>query len=426
MGYDSVEASIIRLTRRNYEKAVRVPTEYTARVTKAESDSFDTWVKARPADDFKMVQPFLQTNFDLCKEYSDFFPGYAHPMDPLIDNYEYGMKAARIREIFDELRKELVPVVEAITSQEPEDSSFMHRIFPGDRQIAFGESIIKEFGYDFNRGRQDMAPHPFTQGTSIGDVRITTRVYEDNFSSAMFSTFHEGGHAMYEQGCDPAFERTPVCGGTSLGVHESQSRLWENVVGRSRAFWDHNYPILKQQFPEQLADIPLDKFYRGINHVERSLIRVEADEVTYNLHVMMRFGFEYDVMDGKMAVEELPEAWKDRMESDIGVRPEDDRDGVMQDIHWYSGIIGYFQCYTLGNIMCSQFYDAALKAHPEITEEIGQGKYDTLYNWLKENIYRHGKRYTANELLRNATGQELTIKPYMNYIKTKYGELYDL
>ncbi len=425
-GYESVEGSVIRLARRNYDKAVKVPPEFTARSQKAESKSFDVWIKARPANDFKMVQPYLQTNFDLSKEYADFFPGYEHPLDPLIDNYEYGMKASKIREIFSELRKELVPVVESILGQEPEDFSFMKKIFPGDQQIAFGETIIKEFGYDFNRGRQDMAPHPFTQGTSIGDVRITTRVHEDNFSSAMFSTFHEGGHAMYEQGCDTAFEGTPVRGGTSLGVHESQSRLWENVIGRSRPFWKHNYPRLKQHFPEPLANIPLDTFYRGINRVERSLIRVEADEVTYNLHVMMRFAFECDVLDGKLAVEELPEVWKDRMESDIGIRPPDDKDGVLQDIHWYNGIIGYFQCYTLGNIMCSQFHDAALMAHPEITDELGQGKYDTLYNWLKENIYQHGHRYTANELLKNITGKELTIKPYMNYIKTKYGELYDL
>ncbi len=425
-GYDSTEASIIRIARRGYDKAVDVPPSFTAKWQKVTSDSFEVWIKARPANDFKMVQSHLETNFDLCKEYADYFPGYEHPLDPMIDNHDFGMKASNIRSIFSELRKELVPVVEAITSQEPADDSFMHGHFDSAKQIEFGESIAKLYGYDFNRGRQDMAAHPFTISFAIGDVRITTRVLEDFLSSALFSTLHEAGHAMYEQGSDPAFDGTVLRGGTTIGVHESQSRLWENIVGRSKPFWGHHYPQLQEKFPDQFANVPLDRFYKGINKVERSLIRVESDEVTYNLHVMMRFAFECDVLDGKLAVEELPEAWKDRMESDIGARPPDDKDGVMQDIHWYNGIIGYFQGYTLGNIMSSQFYDAAVRAHPEIIDELGQGKYDTLHTWLKDNLYSHGSKYTAHEILKKATGQELNIGPYMNYLKTKYGELYEL
>lgn len=424
--YDSDEAALIRQARRLYDKSVKVPPEFTARFSMAESECLEAWLKARPANDFAMVRPSLENVFHLCREYSDFFPGYKHPLDPLIDNHDHGMIASNIRAVFDELRKEMVPIVEAITSQEPADDSVLKLGFDGKKQLEFGESIIRKFGYDFNRGRQDMAPHPFTTGFSVNDVRITTRVQENFLGSALFGTLHEAGHAMYEQGGAPSLDGTILRGGTTIGVHESQSRLWENIVGRSRAFWSHNYPALQKLFPEQLGQVRLDRFYRGINKVQKSLIRVEADEVTYNLHVMMRFDFECDVLEGKLSVAELPQAWNDRMESDIGIRPPTDSDGVLQDIHWYNGIIGYFQGYTLGNIMSAQFYDAAVKAHPEIPDDIANGRYDKLHGWLSENIYRHGSKFTASEILERATGNGLDIGPYMNYLKTKYGELYDL
>ncbi len=426
LDYDSDDASLIRVARRGYEKAARVPPEFTGRWQQTISEAFEVWLKARPTNDFRMVEPNLKATFDMCKEYAEFFPGYEHPLDPMIDNHDYGMKASTIRPIFANLRKALVPIVDSITSQQPADDSFMRAKFDPKKQIEFGESIVKSFGYDFGRGRQDMAPHPFTISFSVGDVRITTRVHEDFLGTALFGTLHEGGHAMYEQGSDTSLDGTPLRGGTTIGVHESQSRLWENIVGRSKPFWDHHYPKLQTMFPGQLGSVPLDRFYRGINKVQKSLIRVEADEVTYNLHVMMRFDFECDVLEGNLAVSELPDAWKDRMESDIGIRPKNDASGVMQDIHWYNGVIGYFQGYTLGNIMSAQFYDAAVKAHPEIPDEIGQGKYGTLHGWLKENIYRHGSKFTASEILERATGNGLDIGPYVNYLKTKYGDLYDL
>jgi len=425
-GYDSREASIIRLARRAYEKAARVPPEFTARFSKAESECFEIWLKARPANDFTMVRPALENVYGLCREYADFFPGYEHPLDPLMDNHDYGMKASDIRRIFAELRKELVPLVERITSREPADDSFLRQNFDAEAQIDFGKSIARDYGYDFERGRQDMAAHPFTTSFSVGDVRITTRVHPEFLGSALFGTLHEAGHAMYEQGGEPDLDGTPLRGGTSIGVHESQSRLWENIVGRSKPFWTHYYPGLQGKFPKQLGKVPLDKFYSGINKVQKSLIRVEADEVTYNLHVMMRFDFECQILEGSLAVKDLPQAWNDRMEADLGARPPNDSLGVMQDIHWYNGIVGYFQGYALGNIMSAQFYDAAAKAHPEIPDEIGRGRFGTLHTWLKDNTYRHGSKYTAGELLRRVTGDGLDIGPYMRYLRTKYGELYDL
>jgi len=423
--YDSDEASLLRLTRREYERAVKVPAEFVAQLSSHNAASYDVWTRARPANDFVAVQPYLEKTLDLSRQLANFFPGYEHIADPLIDFADYGMKAATIRTLFAELRAQLVPIVQAITAQPPADDSCLRQHFPEDQQWAFGLEVIKRFGYDFTRGRQDKTHHPFTTKFSLGDVRITTRVKEDYLAEALFGTLHEAGHAMYEQGINPDFEGTPLAKGTSAGVHESQSRLWENVVGRSRGFWQFFYPQLQATSPSQLGAVPLETFYRAINKVERSLIRTDADEVTYNLHVMIRFDLELALLEGKLAIHDLPEAWRERYRTDLGIVPPDDRDGVLQDVHWYASIIGgVFQGYTLGNIMNAQFYEAALRAHPEIPAEIARGEFATLHGWLKTNIYQHGSKYTASELMERATGQPLSIEPYIRYLRAKYGELY--
>jgi carboxypeptidase Taq len=369
------------------------------------------WTEARPANDFARVRPNLERTLDLSRKLADFFPGYEHIADPLIDFADYGMKASSVRALFKELRTELVPIVKAITSQPPADDSCLRKHYPEAEQLKLGTEIVKQFMTSF----------------SIGDVRITTRVKEDFLGELLFSNIHESGHAMYEQGNDPAFEGTPLAGGTSAGVHESQSRLWENVVGRSRGFWEYFFPKVQAQFPEQLRGVSLDTFYRAINKVEKSLIRTDADEVTYNLHVMLRLDFELQLLEGTLSIRDLPEAWHERFESDFGVVPPNDSDGVLQDVHWYGGVIGgAFQGYTLGNVMGALFYAEALKAHPEIPNEMKQGKFDTLHNWLIQNIYRHGRKFTAPELVQKVTGRDLTIQPYIHYLKTKYGELYQL
>jgi carboxypeptidase Taq len=262
---------------------------------------------------------------------------------------------------------------------------------------------------------------------SLGDVRITTRFREDDFSDGFFSTVHEAGHALYEQGIEPAYEATPLAGGTSAGVHESQSRLWENVVGRSRGFWEYFYPQLQVVFPEQLGRVTLETFYRAINKVQRSLIRADADEVTYNLHIIIRFDLELDLLEGRLAVKDLPEAWHARYQADLGVRAADDRDGVLQDVHWFGGLVGgAFQGYTLGNVLSAQFFAEALKAEPGIPADITRGEFDRLHGWLKANIYRPGSKYTAPELVQRVTGGGLSVAPYLRYLRAKYGELYDL
>ncbi len=425
--YDSDDASLIRVTRREYERASKVPPAFTAELQNHSAESYQVWTKARPENDFAAVQPYLEKTLDLGRRLADFFPGYEHIADPLIDHADEGMKVSTVRPLFADLRGQLIPIVSAITAQPAADDSCLHQIFPEAQQLEFADDVIKRFGYDFERGRRDKTHHPFMTKFSIGDVRITIRTKEDDLSEGLFSMTHEAGHALYEQGTCTSYEGLPLDGGASSGVHESQSRLWENVVGRSRGFWNFFYPKLQATFPDQLRGVSLDTFYRAINKVERSLIRTDADEVTYNLHVMLRFDFELELLEGKLAVSDLPEAWRERFQADFGIVPPDDRDGVLQDVHWYAGTIGgSFQGYTLGNILGAQFFATALETHPEITSEIEEGTFDILHNWLKANIYQHGSKYTAPELIERVTGGPLRIEPYIHYLRSKYGDLYSL
>ena len=371
--YDSDDAALIRVARREFERAVKVPSTFVAELSGHLAASYQIWTEARPADDFAKVRPLLEKTLDLSRQLAGYFAPYEHIADPLIDMADYGMRVATLRPLFGQLRGQLVPIVEAITAQPPADDACLRQHFPERAQWDFAVDVIKRFGYDFDRGRLDKTHHPFMTKFSLGDVRITTRVAEDFLGENLFSVMHESGHAMYEQGIRMAYEGTPLAGGTSAGVHESQSRLWENVVGRSRSFWQHFYPELQRVFPTQLGGVPLDTFYRAVNKVQRSLIRVDADEVTYNLHVMIRFDFELALLEGTLAVADLPEAWRARYQADLGIAAPGDKDGVLQDVHWFGGVIGgAFQGYTLGNILGAQFYASALKAHPGIPAEIAQ------------------------------------------------------
>jgi len=425
--YDANEAGLIRVVRRDYERAVRVPASFMEELSNHTATVYEMWTKARPANDFAAVQPYLEKTLDLSQQLADFFPGYEHIIDPLIDFADEGMKASMLRPLFSELREHLVPMIQVIIAQPVSDDSCLHQRFPEAHQLAFGLEVIRRFGYDFERGRQDKTHHPFTTKFSLGDVRITTRVKEDDLGEALFSTMHEAGHALYEQGIRGDLEGTPLARGTSSGLHESQSRLWENLIGRSRRFWRFFYPRLQAAFPHQLGSVSLDAFYQAINKVKRSLIRTSSDEVTYNLHVIIRFDLELALLEGRLLVRDLPEVWRERYKTDLGIMPPDDRDGVLQDVHWYSGIIGgEFQGYALGNIMSAQFFEASVDAHPEILPEMEQGEFGTLHSWLKEEIYQHGCKYTPSELIERAIGAPLSIEPYIRYLKTKYGELYRL
>jgi carboxypeptidase Taq len=332
-----------------------------------------------------------------------------------------------VRALFAELRAGLTPLIKAIRARPEADDRCLRGDFPEAAQQSFGERVIRAFGYDFARGRQDKTAHPFMTKLGRGDVRITTRYRADDLADGLFSTLHEAGHAMYEQGIDDALDGTPLYHGTTSGVHESQSRLWENLVGRSLPFWRHWYAPLKAAFPGALDNVDVAAFYRAINKVAPSLVRTDADEVTYNLHVMLRFDLELALLEGTLAVADLPEAWRTRIKSELGVTPPDDRDGALQDVHWYGGIVGgQFQSYTLGNVMSAQFFAAARRDLPDLDDQIGAGEFAPLRGWLTERVYRHGRKFTAPEIVERATGGPMSIGPYLAYLNAKYGALYQL
>lgn len=425
--YDSDDASLVRVARRDFERAIKVPAEFVARASAHRSASYNAWTEARPANDFAAMVPFLRKTLDHSREYAGFFAPYDHIADPMIDDADRGMTAAGIQALFAGLREALVPLVQAIAEKPLADDRCLKGDFAAEDQLDCSRALARSIGYDLDRGRLDTTAHPFCAPFSVGDVRITTRVYADEIGQALFSTLHEAGHALYEQGIDPVLDGTPLAGGTSAGVHESQSRLWENLVGRSRGFWEVHLPELGKRFPDHFDGVSPEDFYRAINKVERTLIRTDADEVTYNLHVMMRFDLELELLDGTLEVEDLPDAWSRRMDQDLGLTPPDDRDGCLQDVHWFAGGIGgAFQGYTIGNILSAQFFTAAVRAHDQIPEEIGRGAYRTLHDWLRENIYRHGAKFTPDELVERATGEPLNTTAYVQYLRAKYGELYDL
>ena len=420
----STEASLVRVARRDYEKALKIPAALVAEMAEAVARGKQAWRKARESDTYATFAPHLECLIDLNVQKAEAL-GYDDCLyDALLDQYEEGMKTATVEAVFADLRARLVPIVHAIAEREPPDDRVLHQPFDKQKQWDFGLEVIKDFGYDFDRGRQDLSTHPFTTSFSITDVRLTTRVDERYLPSALFGTLHECGHGLYEQGIDLGLDRTPLADGTSLAMHESQSRLWENLVGRSRAFWQRYYPRLQTFFPDQLAGVSLDAFYRGINKVEPSLIRVEADEVTYNLHVMLRFELEQAMVEGRVTVAELPDLWNEKMEEYLGLRPETDADGVLQDIHWSLGAIGYFPTYSLGNLMSAQLFDQAKQDLPDLEARIAVGQFAELLGWLRTNIHQYGRKLEALDILERVTGEGLQAGPWLDYIREKYGEIY--
>ena len=424
---DSDDARLVKKADRDYQKEVKVPSSWVSEYSRVTALAHQDWEQARAESDFKRFQPHLEKIVELRRQYADFFKPYDHVYDPLLDDFEPGMKTAQVKSVFATLRERQVKLVQAILEQgRPVDDAILHKQYDIDKQWDFGERVIKAFGYDFKRGRQDKAVHPFTTGFSIDDVRITTRLDEHFLSTALTGTMHEAGHAMYEQGSDKSLERTPLAGGASLAMHESQSRMWENMVGRSKPFWQAYLPELKQVFPSQLGDVSLDDFYRAMNKVERTFIRVDADEATYNLHVMLRFELEIALMEGDLAVADLPTAWNDTFEGFLGVVPPDDAKGVLQDVHWSGGMIGYFPTYSLGNLIAAQLWEKITADIPDLEEQIAAAKFDALLGWLRENVHRYGAKFEPIELLRKITGQGLEAEPYLRYLETKYSEIYGL
>ncbi len=416
----------VKVAKRMYDRLTKVPKEKLIELVMATSAAHEAWVKARANNDFPSFEPHLMHIVELKKEEAEYFKPYDHPYDVLLDEYEPGMKTAEVRQIFETLRPKQVELLQQISQAEQVDNSFIKKFYPVEEQKKIGDFVSTRFGYDRNRGRIDLAPHPFTTGFGMGDVRITTRYLENDGLSALFSTMHETGHALYDQGLDRKYARTSLGQSASLAIHESQSRMWENLVGRSREFWQFAFPIMQMLFPQNLANLDLDTFYRGINRVEPSLIRVEADEATYNMHIMLRLEIEIGLIEGSIKTNELPEIWNTRMQEYLGVTPPNDSNGVLQDVHWSGGMIGYFSTYALGNLVSVQLWEQMLSENPNIPDEIAKGEFSTILTWLREHVHRHAFRYDPQDLIRKATGEGINPEPYIRYLNKKYSNIYRL
>ncbi|HEY3267511.1 MAG TPA: carboxypeptidase M32 [Armatimonadota bacterium] len=424
MDPNSDDACIVAATRRDYERSRKLPNEFVSAWTQDGIMANEAWRKARKANDFSAYLPHLEKMVGYARRAADYYGFEDHPYDALLDSFEPGMKASDVQAVFDAIRPEQIALAKTIAGKPQPRADFLSRDYPEAGQQSFAMKVVQDFGYDLTRGRVDLAPHPFETDFGRDDVRITTRYDRHMPQQGFYSIFHEGGHAMYEQNIRPSLSRTSLDSGASMMFHESQSRLWENIIGRSRAVIEHYFPLMRDTFPESLADVSADEFYRAVNRVEPSLIRVEADEVTYNLHIMLRFDLELSLLTGDLKAADLPEAWTAKMQEYLGVTPPNDADGVMQDTHWSQGMIGYFPTYALGNVLSAQIFASATKAHPEIPAELANGQFETLRTWLVDNLYTHGRKFLPKELAVKVNGGPLDAAPYLAYLKSKFGELY--
>jgi len=421
LDYDSDDASLIRTTRRDWEKARRVPAELAAEMTGAAAEGHDIWAKARAENDYELFRPVLEKAVELKRRYIDCFEGFDEPYDVLLDDYEPGMKTAEVRVLFDELKAELVPLIAEVGSVEGDDA-FMAGPWPVEAQHAYSLEIIRRFGFDESFARLDLTVHPFAASSGTQDIRLTTRYKEDDITS-IHTAMHECGHGLYEHGVSQSLERTPLCHGVSSALHESQSRLWENIVGRSRPFWSYFYPSFQAAFPEALGDVDQERWYRALNRVKPSYIRVDADEATYNLHIILRFELEQEILSGAIDLKDLPGEWNRRFEEYLGIPVPTDTVGVLQDVHWSGGGFGYFPTYSLGNIVSVQIWEKALSELPDLPEQFERGEFGELHEWLRDWLYSLGRKYTPQETLERVVGGTIDAGPYVRYLKEKLGAL---
>ncbi|MFX1390315.1 MAG: carboxypeptidase M32 [Promethearchaeota archaeon] len=423
---NDIDKAMVREAKRAYDQETKLPEELVVEIQKTATLAQQTWQKARKDNDFESFIPLLEKTLELQKEKAKKLGTHEDLYSTLIDLYEPGATYNWIANIFNPIKPKLINFVKKLASApNPTNNSIFDKEFDPDKQYELSYEILKKLNYNFESGRQDRSTHPFTTSLAPLDVRITTRTTEP-FPSCITGTIHECGHALYEMGIMEELYDTILCTGTSMGIHESQSRMWENVVGRSKEFWEYWYPTFQKYFPEHLKDYPMEDFYRAVNHIYPSFIRVEADEVTYGLHIILRFEIEKDLIDGKIQVKELPDVWNSRFEELLGIIPPTDVEGVLQDVHWGSGYIGYFPTYFLGNLYCAQFYDTASKKMPNLSEDYKKGEFSNLLRFLRENIHQYGSIYRADDLVKRVTGESLNPDYFMNYLEKKFYPIYGL
>jgi len=416
---DSDDAALIRVLRRDHDKAVRVPPELAAEMARAAAEAAPVWLEAKATSNFALFLPALERAVELRRRYIACFDPTDEPYDILLDDFEPETKSADVTRIFAEIKAELVPLIAELRDGETDDS-FLSADFPIGPQIALGQEVVDLFGHRPDTWRIDPTEHPFASGTGIDDIRVTTHYYPDSLES-LFSTMHEYGHGLYQHQVRRDIAHLPIGQASSLGIHESQSRLWENLVGRGLPFWRYFYPRLQARFPGQLGGVELDRFYAAINKVQPSLIRIRADEVTYGLHVILRFELEQDIVNGRVELSDLPRIWNERMEEYLGVEVPDDAHGVLQDVHWSAGLIGYFSTYLLGTVMSVQLWEKMAEEVPELDERVERGEFGAIREWLGERVHANGRKYPPQETLRRAVGTTIDAKPYLAYLRRKYG-----
>jgi carboxypeptidase Taq len=422
---DSDEARLLRVTRRHWEKGRRVPTELAAEMAHAGSLGQEAWVQARAESNFAHFAPFLARNLELARRYVDYSTGFDCPYDALLDDFEPGMKSAEVEALFAELKSELVPLIAAVRPlADRVDASCLHQTVEIERQRQMVIDVVRMMGFNSDSWRLDDTVHPFAAAFGSSDVRITTRWEEDYFPAGLYGAMHETGHGLYEAGIADSLQRTPLGHAESLGLHESQSRLWENMVGRGRAFCEVLAPLVADRFGGPLQGLEADTLFRAVNRVAPSFIRVEADEATYGLHIIIRFELEQELIEGRLAVQDLPEAWNARVREYLGLDVPDDASGVLQDVHWSAGLIGYFPTYALGNLIAGQLWERAYADLPELEQQLAAGELSPLREWLRQHVHRHGAKFSTPELLAREVGGPITVAPFMRYLRRKLSDVY--
>ena len=418
---DSDDACLLRLARRNWERKRKVPTDLASELAKTQAEASRAWVTAREESDFAAFRPWLERVLELRRRYIECFAPYDDPYDVLIDDYEEGTRTADVRAVFARLQPELTALVEEYAAEADEDD-FMRGSYPVDGQDILSRELIARFGVTWDAFRLDRTVHPFETTFGLGDIRLTTRYTEEDFQS-LFTAMHECGHGLYERGISPSLERTPLCRGASYALHESQSRLWENVVGRSLPFWRWFYPRVQETFQGELGDVSLERFHRAVNRARRSFIRVDADETSYGLHIVLRFELEQELVSGRLAVKDLPDAWNSRFHELVGLVVPNDRLGVLQDAHWSGGSFGYFPTYLLGSVLSVQIWEKAREAIPDVEEQIERGDFSELHSWLRENLYVLGSKFTPQQTIERVVGGPIDAEPYLRYLGGKLSTL---
>lgn len=414
----------VLLTLEDYNRSKKFTPQFIRKMTETVNKSFHAWLQARKENSFSIFRDSLHEVIALKKEEAEIIGYKVHPYDALMNDYDKGLTVAITDELFNSLRPALSALMSQINDKPQVDNSFLHQHFDKEKQWQFGIEVLKQMGFDFEAGRQDISEHPFTTNFNNQDVRVTTRIDENDFGNMTWSCIHEGGHALYEQGLPGDEYGLPLGEYCSLSIHESQSRLWENCIGRGLPFWNHNYPYLQKIFPEQLNNVGVEKFYKGINKVLPSLIRTEADELTYHFHVMIRYELEKMLIEGTLGTKDIPEYWNQHYKKYLGINVPDDRNGCLQDVHWSHGSFGYFATYSIGSLYAAQFYAAIILQNPSLNNDIQNGQNGIVLNWLRQHIYCHGRYYNSGDLCRKATGETLNSQYFISYATEKFSKIY--